>query len=221
MVALTKNQKIGIGIGVTLVVVGIIVAIVLSRSKNTAKPATATPSATTKPSGSATTTPSATTKPSGSATTTPSATTKPSADLREVYYSDKGGTDRAGNIPGTRYAFTFAEASAHATERGGVLATPQQLEEAHRNGLDVCWFGWASDGIYTVAQKTHGYGSGCEGDNLGAKKRTDLGNGAKAGAWVYGIKPSRANILNCKDSGVASSCVLPFSTITNKWSQYS
>lgn len=136
------------------------------------------------------------------------------ADLREVYYSDNGGSSSGSNP--SRYAFTFAQAQQHATERGGVLATPEQLNDANRRGLDVCWLGWASDSkVYTAAQNV---GSGCEGENLGVKLRPNI---TKAGAWIYGIKPTLTNIANCKNPGVVSSCVLPFSTITNKWSQYS
>ena len=136
------------------------------------------------------------------------------ADLREVYYSDNGGSSSGSNP--SRYAFTFAQAQQHATERGGVLATPEQLNDANRRGLDVCWFGWASDSkVYTAAQNV---GSGCEGENLAVKLRPNI---TKAGAWIYGIKPTLTNIANCKNPGVVSSCVLPFSTITNKWSQYS
>ena len=135
----------------------------------------------------------------------------PSVGKMEVYYADKGGTNA------TRYMFTTKdEAESHAKMLKGTIATPEQLKNAHLKGMDVCWLGWASDNkIYTVSQRSHGTGSGCEGNSIGVHGYTHL---KKAGVWVYGVKPGASQVVNCTTPN-AGQCILPFST--TKWSEYS
>ena len=197
---LTKNQTIIAFASVGVVIVVLIIGIYFAFIKKD------TPTATIKPT--ATINPTTTIK----ATNTPTLTNTPiqTGTYPEVYYADKGGAND------TRYAFTsMFEADAYAKSLGGTLATIEQIRNAHINGMDNCWFGWASNGnIYTISQSSHGPGSGCEGNTIGVSVFTNV---SKAGAWVYGVKPSYSSVVNCATPN-AGKCILPFSK--NKWSQY-
>ena len=120
----------------------------------------------------------------------------------EVYYADKGGTNT------TRYQFASKEAAEnYAKSLGGTLATVDQLRKANESqGMDICWNGWASDGlIYTVSNRSHGDGSGCESGNhtIGV---TIQRNAFIAGAWVYGVKPR--SYTNCTDYNITTPCII-------------
>lgn len=197
---LTQQQKIFAAIGV-VVFVGIVIFLVwyFIIKKDTPK---ATPKATPTPTNTPT------------RTNTPTPTNTPVVALKEVYYADKGGTNE------TRYAFgSKDQADTHAKLLGGTLATLQQLIDAHSKGLDVCSFAWASDGlVYTVSQNSHGLGSGCENNSTIGVKTFQINKG---GAWVYGVKPPAAIVTMCNGPSVTTPCILPFSTVTKKWSQYS
>ena len=150
----------------------------------------------------------------------------PPAAKTEVYFAD-GGSD---------YTFSTSQAAAdHAQSLGGTVATPSQLRDALAAGLDICRFGWSTNGqVYTLASTDHGEGSGCRSLGLQSflMRRPSIiavydHNGQiippqipKAGVWVYGVKPSFSDSLLCKPNGVIP-CIYPLSTKTNKWSQYS
>ena len=133
----------------------------------------------------------------------------PPAAKKEVYFADKA----------SDYTIrSLEEANAYAVSLGGTLATAVQLRDALDAGLDICRFGRAIDGIvYTVTKTDHGPESGCSGSDTGINFSHNI---KIAGAWVYGVKPSFSDSLLCKPNGVIP-CIYPFSTKTNKWSQYS
>jgi len=180
---LTKNQKIGIGVGIGVIVLGSVLYFVF-KGKDTPKP-----------------------KPTNTPTPTPTSSAVP-----EVYYADKGGTDK------TRYAFTSsAQAEAHAKSLGGTIATYRQLKDAVSKGLDVCWYGWGKDdsnaGCIYTATSTDSNDITCGS----VKDVIDFTHVVKkGGVWVYGVKKPKTQYTDCIRSTVP--CVLPFSK--TKWSQY-
>ena len=193
-----------IAAGVFIGIVCLLLYFVMKKDTSPPKP-TPTPRKTTPPK----TTPPKTTPPK---TTPPKTPPPPPPAKKEVYFADKASDYTISSL---------AEAIDFAVSLGGILADRSHLRDAMSAGLDVCRLGRASDGyMYTVTIGYHGYESGCkfgENSTVGLKSYTPAA-GQKTGVWVYGVKPSVYE--RCVPSGVIP-CVLPFSTITNKWSQYS
>ena len=124
-------------------------------------------------------------------------------------------------------------------------ATLEQIEEARKNGADWCRWGWAKDTTrnigdqhvlaYPLAESTdtesqcpNPHKKGIRPNNGVYTVKDDLNVTSQGNMWgltLYGIKPLKAQVNECKTSvGVTEksagpACVVPFSS--TKWSQYS
>ncbi len=123
----------------------------------------------------------------------------------EVFYADLGETKftqtilnkkaASGDISGKQEGLTFDEANALCTRMGCQIATPEQIRAAKTAGLQVCNYGFASDGkAYSSALASNSTQtcSVTEGVNL------YKGTGTKeyAGVWCYGIKPPTGRYIS-------------------------
>lgn len=125
----------------------------------------------------------------------------------------------------------YKTASAKACEIGYSLATYKQVLDAWHNGFEVCGYGWiepttdADDPPASVVQPSQGTKDAtlCGAFGMNAAKGTAPESNASL-MLVYGPKPPpRGNGVLPLYFGTSGNMyyVTPFSTLHNKWSQYS
>jgi hypothetical protein len=128
----------------------------------------------------------------------------------EVYYYDNAGND-------DRYKMSFDAAKTLAGSLKGAVATPAQLADAQKAGLDACWIGYGSDGKQYIPNNTDwGPVSGCNAPTLASSAKYQTAGGG-AGVWVYGPKPAKTSTNDCS-TNPSTPCSVGWTK--TQWSQY-